>query len=377
MRKITIYLTFAYSLFAIGCSTTDHKSEVVTLPWRINNNLALENLIDSIVIIPLESQNEDSFIKKCFGMKIDQNNIYISDWFSKKIVSFHHDGKFNTKYGQIGKAINLGEYLEVATFCTDSDFIYIIDNFNKKLFKFDKEDGKYISNYSLPNYYYDLEVLDNGNFIFLWYPRYSEDDGHEQYKLTITDNNFNILKQLYKATEDDGYSGKFTFLSKYEDKISYHAFYHDSIQLLSSKNGEKTETYYMEIDNKLPQDLKINNDPYSNNNDHLNCNFITSSYGSPLITDNYIFGNLYNGEKSYSHFFIYDLKNKEYIFPSDDFPRQFNGQSFCYYNGCIYCCVSKDIVDELTSSKLKLSFTKPDNGQCDFYIVKFAIDINP
>lgn len=369
MKRILLLLSIICAL--LGCSTSTQSAyETTVLPWSVSDKISIDDLVDSIYMIPLENTPE-AYIRSCYILKADESGIYIIDRLANRLLSFNGDGTMKTSYGRLGKVASIGEYLEAIAFCTDDNNIYSIDNYNKKLFIYNKNTGKFIKTIDMPNYYYDIEKLDNGNFILLWYPHRKEVIDDTKYRLTLADSSMNILKQLHRPTKEDALDAKFSYLTKYDDKITYHFYFTDSVQQLSRKDGTRVNTYAMPLENPIPDDDKIDEDMLDDKRVFTGYNFLGFTCGSPIILDKYVVSTINNSGMEFKAF-VYDKENECYIFNNPDKAQRKMFPPYCYYNGYIYSCVQAYELEAAIANGLVID-NKSDFSGSDYIVLKYKL----
>jgi len=144
LRCLVILSVF---IFTVSCS----KKEVKTYEQTVENGIRVtkNNGIpaDSTFKIELkevgfiDNENEtDSvkFIEKSYQHNIDRKgNLYILDSKRSKIHKYNSDYQFISCFG--GKGEGPGEFMTAGTICINQDTIYITDWYSKKIIKYDLE----------------------------------------------------------------------------------------------------------------------------------------------------------------------------------------------------------------------------------------------
>lgn len=379
-NKMKIYnrlQIIALSLLLVACernvkTVTDIPQ--VLLPWNIDNARTIDDLVESVNVIPLDSSVDNS-LGYVNAMKMDEDGIYISDRRNQTLLAFNHDGSVKCQYGRIGRAVNSGEYINYRAYCVDSSRLYMVDNAVKKLFTYDKQSGKFISSQDMPFYAYDMEVLPNGNFVFVWCRHLNDgsiDNSASIYKLTVTDSNLDVKEEYLQPTDNDGYEEKSVYLTKLEDGFSYHYFFTDTILVFDS-NLKNPKQYIMPVDNTIPDGAKIDTDIYDEKRVADGYNFF-NGMNSPIVTSKYIVFNLH-GISNYGTF-AYDIESKSYVLNKKDHAIRFMFEPMCYYDNYIYSCVSRYNYNEAVnkgfepSDGFKLETT---NENTEFFIVKYKM----
>ncbi|MGL5561711.1 MAG: 6-bladed beta-propeller, partial [Tannerellaceae bacterium] len=330
LRHIPYFLPLLLLSFGCQQQVKLSQNEQIFLPWDFDKNRTIDDIIESVEAIPIEP-NIEGFFSHINAVKIDSSGIYLSDRRKQVLLAFDHDGKFRCKFGSIGRAINYGEYINYRAYCIDDNHLYMVDNAVKKLFTFNKYNGDFISVKEMPFYAYDMEVLPDNRFAFVWCRHVKDDikDDTSIRKITITDFNLKTLETLLQPSINDGIEEKSVYLTKINDKYSYHYFFTDTILLIDRNNFNNQVEYIMPVKNTIPNNKKIDNDIYDENRVMDGYNFL-NGHISPIITDRYIVFALH-GINNYGAF-IYDINDKKYLFNKEANAEKFMFEPYFYYN---------------------------------------------
>lgn len=351
-----------------GGQSSSTNGDVTTLPWKIDTTRSIKDIVATTEVVPLET-HLDGLFAHMGTMKVDQAGYYVLDFRSNVMIGFNHDGTFRCRYGRIGRAFNSGEYLEVAAFCVDSSKLYTLDNYQKRMFVFDKLTGKISETKEMPFYVFDLETLDNGGFVFVWKKHaQTKLDGSER-RITITDANINVEQTMFKPKASDGVLGKNSYLTNFEDKISYQHMFSDTVHIFDRKNSGNYTSYLLPIDNPIPENEQLDKDIYDEKNPWDTHNFLGSN-GSAIIVGKYLFGTI-QGVDKYG-VFAYDLDQEAYIFNDKTDRYNFMFDNLSYHNGCLYVCVDRWSYDKAVEAGFKPS-NRVDVGDSEFLVVKYTL----
>lgn len=118
----------------LSCSKDEKKkSNITTISISFSekeNILPLSSFVDTLLYIPLES-NDQSLIGEIDKiLSIDSGYIIIDKEITSKIFYFDKKGKFISSIGEKGHANN--EYISIEDVTTDGNFIYILDTVGPK-----------------------------------------------------------------------------------------------------------------------------------------------------------------------------------------------------------------------------------------------------
>ncbi len=127
------------------------------------NDYKLSDIVDSIQIIPLET-SDTCLIGDCTKVLVDNQNIYVSDRFSRSLFVFDLNGKLKYSIKNIGKGPT--EYLEIEDFCLlNNGNIAILDGSLKKIIFVNTSDLS-LTEQKVPFYCDAIEYLKEGYLVF-------------------------------------------------------------------------------------------------------------------------------------------------------------------------------------------------------------------
>lgn len=364
-------------LLSLGCQKQIEvsKNEQIFLPWNFDENRTIDDIIEYVEAIPIEA-NIEGFFSHINAIKIDSSGIYLSDRRKQVLLAFDHNGMFRCKFGSVGRASNYGEYINYRAYCINDNHLYMVDNALKKLFTFNKHNGAFISVKEMPFYAYDMEVLPDNKFAFVWCRHLNDDIKNDASikKITITDLNLEILETFLQPSINDGIEEKSVYLTKINDKYSYHYFFTDTILLIDQNNFRNQVEYIMPVKNTIPHNKKIDNDIYDENRVMDGYNFL-NGHISPIITDEYIVFALH-GINNYGTF-VYDINKQKYLFNKESNAKKFMFEPLCYYNNHIYSCVKRDMFEKALEQGLALrnniTISLESNTDIEYIIVKYKL----
>lgn len=257
--KQALFISLIFIL-SVGCKERGNRiesSEVIIFKQPADK-LSIEETKDLFFEAPryikLESENKAALFGRIDQIKVRKDRIYILDGRIKSLLVYGIDGKFIGKVGMYGQGPH--EYLDIAGFDVDaSGTIYMIDGRLDKLFVYDK-DFNYLSSFELPFEADQIQVLENGGYMFAlssWNKKACEGK-----KIAVTDGDLKVLQTYFAYDEyrDDNYwiSG-YEFI-KTKDYILYNRPIDDHIHLFSL-NGEFIQTIRMDFgDLTVPDEIK-------------------------------------------------------------------------------------------------------------------------
>lgn len=375
-----LYKTLAFVsvlLYLISCKQNNvyYTSNQKVLPWDIDKRRTIEDVVESVEVIPLEA-NIDGFFSFVNAIKVDSSGIYVSDRRKQILLAFDHEGRFRCKFGKIGNAEHYGEYKNYRAYCIDDRYLYMIDNAVMKLFTFDKYNGNFIRVQDMPFHAYDMEKLPDDKFAFVW-TRHLKDNVEQDStvrKITITNSNMEVQEAYLQPSINDGYEEKSVYLTKIDDKYSYHYFFTDTILLIDRNNFNNQEQYILPVKNTIPNDKKIDNDIFDERRVMDGHNFL-NGHISPIITDKYIVFALH-GNDNYGTF-VYDLESRKYLFNKESDAKNYMFEPMCFHDGYIYSCVARYAYNQALEKGFAPSNSVDNvlqaNEEIEYMLVKYKL----
>lgn len=205
--------------------------------------------VKEITFLPLDS-GDGTLFGSVDKVAFCNDLIYVADYSAKKIVVYDMDGAIRFVLDRQGRGP--GEYLEIKSFSVDSDNLYILDNFGRKLFVYNSLTGEYKTSKEMPIVAWDVEALSNGDLIFAFVTAGGKVSKKQPpYRLFVTDNNLNIKSQMleYSENRDSDVLGYSHFFSVYGDRILFCSYSNDAYYVIDRNNGEIIETVGIDFEN--------------------------------------------------------------------------------------------------------------------------------
>ncbi len=227
--------------------------------------------------------------------------IYVADYRAKRMVVYDMDGAVRFVLDRQGRGP--GEYLEIKSFSVDSDNLYVLDNFGRKLSVYNSLTGEYKTAKEMPIVAWDVEALSNGDLVFAFVTAGGRLSRRQPpYRLFVTDRDLNIKNQMseYAENGDSDVLGYSRFFSVYGDRILFCSYSNDAYYVLDRDNGEIIETVGIDFENKASRKAKgdvslVNNYTHLASvpiacGDYLACDIAIKDVGG-----NYLYGPRTNG----------------------------------------------------------------------------------
>ncbi len=280
-----------------SCKSNPSQEAENSIVWKVDPHTKLSSYIDSVEYIVLET-HPDGLFNMIEKLIVQDDKIFILDFRNRnQILVFDATGKFLFPVGALGRAP--GEFLETRNFTVDSNHIYIIDNYQSRLLLYDLN-GAYIETKQLPGVFYDIAILGNGDYMFNWQPL-KDLPVKKENKITITDKNLNMKKELLPTNESDCCNlSKLYFFTQNDDNIVYHTLLSDTIYLFDRHDAFTLSTLTIDFTaHSIPMKWKQDYSKVTENHQYL--------YTTPFVTPKYILGS--NDSEPY----LIDRKNKKVI----------------------------------------------------------------
>lgn len=175
--------------------------------------------------LTLDSSGNATF-RNIDKMQFANGLLYVADYRSSKVIAYTMQGRVAFVLDRKGRGP--GEYLDVKSFTVDGKYLYILDNFSRKVFMYDSRDGEFVRSADIGFTAWDMEVTGCGDFIFAFT---RAENGHlygdqPPGRVFITDPLFNVKENLLEYDGDDDYDiiGQLRYFSSSGDGIIYSSF---------------------------------------------------------------------------------------------------------------------------------------------------------
>ena len=326
----------------LGCtSEPDIKyDKVLTLNLREVATDAPE-YVESISYLPLET-GDTCFFRNADKILFENGLIYIADYRSGQVLVYETDGSMHSVLDRKGRGP--GEYLDMMSFTVDSDYIYVLDNFNRKIFRYGSMDCRFDSAADLDFVAWDMEAIGDGNFIFAFSPLGGGRLTSPQapYRILITDSDFRVKETLldYGDNEYD-IIGQRRYFSVEEDKLIYSSIYFDGYIVFDRSDYNNRQVVGIEFDNPIPasarKDLSVLDKDY---------NYQTMT---PIACGDYIMLEVAEGDNIGNY--IYNCDTEKFSRNPDMLCRNCIYYPIANYKGCYVGVIeSKTVYDEFIAA---------------------------
>lgn len=329
---ILLYMTFA------ACTSSNQENEITCnkiLDFEITPMSITSSFVKQIDYIPLEI-NASAVFQGIDKIAIKNGLIYIGDFHKHGIFVYDMKGKYQFAINQRGQGP--GEYIEIKSFAVDNQYIYTIDNFKNQINIYDCQTGKFINSEKLPIVAWDIETLNNGDFIFAFVPLEGGTLKQKQsnYRIFITDKKFHVKCSLFKY-DKDYYDpiGQKTYFTTSDKYVVFGSYFFDGFTLFDRDNAENYEFVGVEFEKKVPQKDKQNIEERRKYQYISGTPYLCKQYvAMKIVEDKYIKSYLYNDS---IHAFTLNSKADAYNFlitPIGNYEDKYIAQisSFEQYN---------------------------------------------
>lgn len=240
MRRYLLILT----ILGIFTSCADKKEQVNRMDQVLSFDAThvdtlLCNTIEKIDFLALEATG-NSDVYGVNKMVVKNDLIFMGDFHSGKIAVYGMNGK--VKFVLDRKGAGPEEYLELKSFAVDEQNIYTLDNFRHVVNAYDCRTGVFKQAKKLSFVAWDMEVLDNGHFIFAFIPMDGGKPNMEQppYKVLVTDRNLEITNRYFKYEKDEcEFIGRRTYFTSMKDGVVFSSMDADTFTVFFSADSLK------------------------------------------------------------------------------------------------------------------------------------------
>lgn len=258
MNRFLTLLIFV--LLLVSCNTTKEQDITFydTIDYHSISKTTINELVDSILFLPLEIK-EESTIAHIDKIRIMDSLIYIGDFHTGQICIFDLYGKHLFNIAHIGQGPK--EYTEIKSFAVDTNYIYIVDNRIRKLLVYNRIDGSFIKSMKMPFIAWDIEVLNNGDFIFAFIPMNGGKLSIKQppYKLFFTDSILNTKKMMFKYEENESEPlGQRFYFTQNNNNLYFGSYHFDGYTIIDTNNPSNLKHIKINFENGLAKQTDIN-----------------------------------------------------------------------------------------------------------------------
>lgn len=212
----------------ISC-TSAIESTIETIPIAVNNNSTLAEFISNGRTIQLET-NDECLISEINKLCIDSDYFYIMDKMNEKIFIFDQQGKFISKIDSHGNGPD--EYIELTDISVNNKTIYALSRPNKSIYVYSNS-GKFNKKINLNDWYQRLNVTNDCIML------YSCKSNQQLYDIVTIDHEGNIIKKNMPFAKNESYIFNIVPFNKISDEEYLLCFpYERRVALFNKTNCE-------------------------------------------------------------------------------------------------------------------------------------------
>lgn len=285
-------------LILISCqpsgNSSNMKGESIEIPVTNTKTMQPSDLKD-VQYIALEQAPNAALhsvnkILACNGL------FYLADFMLAKISVYNQNGDVVFILNEKGHGA--GEYLEIANFTVDEEYIYVIDNYAGKLHSYDCHNGKFHETISLNDIIpQDITIVDNG-FLFAVIPTNAEKGiKQSRHMLLQTDKRCNLKDEFlpYDDNTEEALSRHCYFVEG-KNEVIFGSFSCDAYYRIPRDNPSRLTQTNIEFERKMSAKERADIDSYTN----AERQYIRET---PLICGNHVYLSMRDGNKFTSYLY--------------------------------------------------------------------------
>lgn len=251
------FLLFIIALISISCSQKSANQNTKEINVGDGREFeAIQDRISDVRYLPLET-NDNCLFANAEKVLFRDGMIYVGDYANSSIHVFDSDGSHKLTLKAQGRGP--GEYFAVNSFTVDREFIDVLDLVQLKMHRYDRITGQFAESRDLPVYAFDVEALDNGDFIFCYVPLYGAGTPIQQtsHRVFITDSELNVKDRMIEYSENKfDLIGAQRYFSVSDDRIALFCFQDDGYVVFDKKDGRIIETVHLDFSNPIPENAR-------------------------------------------------------------------------------------------------------------------------
>lgn len=262
MKLYFLYLLF-FAFYFSSCDETDfnhvlnHELKEITLDENSNTMISFKDLVSDLESVVLEGADE-IYLAEVSKVIEKENDLYILDRRSSKLLRFNDKGEFKNGIGKRGTL--LGEFKGITDFAysPNDNYLHLLSNYDFAVFVYDLE-GFFVERIRLDFAPMLMAIHNNGNYSF--YNAYAK---NIDANLLETNNKGKIVNKSFKFPSSTpemhfDYSG---FLTNSHNEVLYGDAASTRIYTIAS-NGVNKLKYQMSFGKSTyPEKEKYNFDKF-------------------------------------------------------------------------------------------------------------------
>jgi len=309
MKKPHI-LFLVICVIIVGCKTGNNQDDI---EYGCIDTLSVQEPVDSlcpqyvkdITYIRLEDSNKH-IISEVAKVEVNKDKFFFYNRLAHRINVYSHSGQFLFEINHRGNGNK--EYMEIANYTVDDQYIYIIDNVKNQVVIYSALNGEFKEKRSIPFIAWDMEYLAENEFLFTFLPNNPEGGvamKQPHGSVWKTDSTFATIQQEYFPYTDKYYEmvGKNYYFTKNDKNVVFHSYQKNAIFLFKEHND-----YPQCINVVLPKPTPTGK--YISFDDVIKQDYTYLS-ATPFVIEKYIAFEM--GKGAYSETYLMDRKEKSVV----------------------------------------------------------------
>ena len=357
IKQLAIPFILLASMSACGNKNHDGNvgiNEILSISYfGADSHSLIPSILDSLMFIPLYG-SIDHPIAHVDDLQINDQGYFILDQHRNIIHAYSPSGDYLYQIDATGKGP--GEYLEIGCFSISDSALYTVDNYAKKINKYDIRDGSFIKNYDTPITVGGMRKLNNGNFLLCELPieGATQTDASDGSRIYLADSTLKIIGSSLPFKNGRDKIQMPQLLKGGDGTISYGSYGYNGYTLLDSRDGHVVGNVSVTTSKPFNQ-AEIKDMQLTEALDFIDNNGYKFLVSTPLDAGRYVVFTIKEGQNG--EVCVYDkVTSKKYFNSNTDFNNLFicpdesyNGKFYTIYN------FGADFLD----TQLKSGFNKP------------------
>lgn len=244
MRVFKKLILIILPVLSVACSSKQDTDERMGKNIKFSPEISEINEKDIQISFFQPEETEEALIGSVSVICEFEDNVYIGDDQNNQLLKFNKDGHFIGEVGSVGQGV--GEYVALSYFFIDKDSetIGILDEDQQKILYYRIKDNEYTKTQSFPQILSNCCVPFNNGL--LWYNQNFEGTNSDKYFVS-TDTDNNISDSFISKEFKSGYfTGSSCPLFQFNNKIFGFTPY--DLKLYEFENKDVTIKYDISID---------------------------------------------------------------------------------------------------------------------------------
>lgn len=294
-KKKTEYRIFILSLIVLmtmGCERNPRNAQeeaIDTLYFCEPVDTTIPAFVQNIQYIPLQG-SETHALSDVSKFLYENGKFYLGNRRENKIVVYDKQGRYAFEIDRRGNGN--GEYLEMANFTVDKEFVYIIDNCKNRINLYDASSGGFKGTKPIDFVAWDMECLGEDAFLFSCLPVNAKGwiEGKQPRGAVWRTSRRMETGEVFFEYPDDYTEmvGKDSYFKKCGDVVVYHDFRHDGFYVFGE---DASQPSYCEVkfSHGIDRDKQEDYSTVQNNQ----YNYLAET---PVLADGYVAASISRGD---------------------------------------------------------------------------------